>query len=65
MVETKGEFTRGMTLTVNSAFAGFFPIQNYPKYEDIPICRVANTVKVNEYIQHYVQTMLTMPIISG
>ena len=65
LVETKGEFTRGMTLTVNSAFASFFPIQNYPKYEDIPICRVANTVKVNEYIQHYVQTMLTMPIIGG
>lgn len=62
LVETKGEFTRGLTFIARPFYAVTHTIAHYPRYEDIPVAQVACACDPEAYVQHYLDCMLTMPV---
>lgn len=59
LVETKGEFTRGMTFAVNCDGYNRFPGQKaYPAAGDVPVFKVADTVKADEYVKHHFERLI-------
>lgn len=65
LVETNGEFTRGMTFLARPFYSNTKLTACYPKYEDIPISQVASACDPKEYVQHYIDCIMNMPILSA
>ena len=62
LVETKGEYTRGLTLACRPHYDRFYMMPHFPRHEDIPVVNVACDVDVQGYIEHYLDCMLNMPV---
>ena len=58
LVETKGEFTRGMTFAVKAGYDRFPGQRGYPAIEEIPVFQVTDTVRAQEYVKHHFERLI-------
>ncbi len=63
LVETRGEFTRGMTFLARPFYTKTKLLPGYPCYEELPVSQVAYACDPKEYVRHYLDCMLNMPIL--
>jgi len=59
LVETQGQYTRGLTFVVKANYRNFPNFDCYPKLEDIPLIEVAYDVNPEGFIKHHFERLMS------